>query len=851
MSRRVSGNFWMQVSSKLRPAVFLAAACWILFAFHYYLPALSPLRWLDFWLRRTGGYDILLVLWFAAVAHCVGKCLLHLIGVKTSGAAEESAFSIAAGAMMFSWSTLILSLIHGLYRPVAYALLLVPTVIWYRELRALPGAVYRALMRRAQSASWTATAVGGWFIVAYVSVVLGFILISALGPSYEYDDLVYHLTGPKNFVLAHRLVPLPDVPLIFLPKNIEMLHTLGMLWHNDIAAKLMVFLCGCITMVGVYGFLVRFVSRTAGIIAVGILASSPLFIWEMRTAHNDIGLTLFLFAGAYATVVWLRTREAPWFRIACLFLAFSLGVKYWASLALGIIVTLVFLTLLRQSRSWRPAFRAASRLGLYSALGLLPWCLINFYYTGNPVFPLLNGVFKSPYWTPAHTKMIMGELFQGGIRITFSNWWDIFRLPWEMMVDPRARFGGNIGPWYVIFIPFLLFFSGIGIELGFLVISGLLYYIGWAISGPWVRFLLPALPGLAAGAAFAIERLLQALGSYRRALAIVGATVLSLLALVASPFFESAGSWSRYGSPPIRAYPLRYLLNQESKIDYLRRLSPEFSAAEYLNTIPGEKKVLYVNTLADGFYLRGKAAFHYSPYIPGLVGADADTIHNTLRQHGITHLVVSQPHPENPVMSSRESDFTHKYLRRLFQRNTCIVYELLPYPVDQTIVTYDFIRHLDEMNAGKMHPGTPGSVYKAVREVSGERRYVLVMRPTSEADYQVKVPDHASLSFAAAREDPAHVGRAALQVWVSTSESERRLVYSRDMEGRLAGWIEHTVDLAEYAGHRVLITIRIEESSPPCNYFVADPILLAPSNSDHSVKDGWSPNPGTSALALL
>jgi len=33
-------------------------------------------------------------------------------------------------------------------------------------------------------------------------------------------------------------------------------------------------------------------------------------------------------------------------------------------------------------------------------------------------------------------------------------------------------------------------------------VGGLLYYTGWAVSGPWARFLLPALPGLAAGSVF-------------------------------------------------------------------------------------------------------------------------------------------------------------------------------------------------------------------------------------------------------------------------------------------------------------------------------------------------------------
>jgi hypothetical protein len=676
--------------------------------------------------------------------------------------------------------------------------------------------------------------IGGGFLALYVLSVLGVILISALGPSYEYDDLVYHLTGPKNFILAHKFIPLPDVPLVYFPKNIEMLHTFGMLLHNDIVSKLLVFLCGCITMVGVYGFSVRFVSRATGLVAVAILASSPLFIWEMRTAHNDIGLTLFLFAGVYATAIWLRTREAPWFRLACIFLAFSLGAKYWALLAVGIIVSLVFITILLRSRAVRPAFNAAFWLGLYSSLGLLPWGLVNLHYTGNPVFPLLNDFFRSPYWTGGHTSMALGEMFQGGIKIAFSNFADLFRLPWEMMVDPRARFGGNIGPWYVIFIPFLLFFPAMGGELGFLFATGALYFAGWAISGPWARFLLPALPGLAAGAAFAVVSLLRSLRAFGRIFAVAGAVLLALLAMLASPFFEEQGSWSRYGNPPIFTLPIKYLSGGESRSEYLSRFYREYKAVEFLNRIPGEKKVLYIHTLPDGFYLNGKAAFHYSPYIPGLVGADADHIHRILRQNGITHIVVAQPNQESSPMSSRESDFTHWYLRKLFQGNASIVYELLPSRIDQTVVVYDFMDHLDETAAKRIQQGVPGCAYKGIRAIGGDSRYTMVTVPPSGVEFQVTVPDHATLSFAAARENPGHTGKGSLQVWVSTSESERRMVYSRDLVGNINSWVENQVDLNEYAGRRVAIMLRTEESSPCCNYFWADPVLMASRNAIRS-----------------
>jgi hypothetical protein len=806
-------------------------AAWFLYAFGAYLPALMsapPLRLIEYYMRHTGAYDVLLALWLAAVAYCAGKHILRLLGISCTSGTDEAVFSLAAGIALFSWLTMLLSVVHGLYRPVAYTLLVVPTAIWYADMRRLPGNLWRALTARLKRASWSASTLGQGLIAAYVCVVLGVVLISALGPSLEYDDLTYHLAGPKNFVQNHRFVPLPDVPLVFFPKNLEMLYTLGLLLHSDATAKLVNFLLGAGTMLAVYAFSIRFLTGASGMMAAAILAASPLFIHEMRTAHTDLGLAFYVFVGIYATVLWLRTREAPWLRFAGLCLAFSMGLKYWALLALGVTALLAFVARLRQTRSVLPAASATLRLGLYSSLGLLPWGLVNLYYTGNPVFPLLNGVFQSPYWTGAHTNMALNEMFYGGIRVTLSNWWDLVRLWWELMADQHGRHGGNIGPFYAIFIPIFLLISKMGPEVWFLLASSGLYYVGWAAGGPCARFLLPALPGFAVAAALAASSLLRLFATVHRTLAIAAAAFLGVLGLLASPFFESSGSWARYGSALMDTLPLKYLAGRESKSEYLARYYQEYQAIQYLNQIPGPKKVFYAHTIPDGYYLDGKAAFHYSPYAPGLFGQSADYIHRVLRKNGVTHVAVGQVGPQASPLSSRESPFAHEYLRKLYQRNAVIVYQLLPNRIVQDVVAYDLVDHLEEARMKLKQPGRRGRAFRGVRSIGSDSRYAMVTAPPAEVEFTVTVPYDANLSFAVGKDNLACTGRGSFQVWISSPESGRRIVYGRDLEGESgAGWIEEQVDLAEYGGQRVAIAFKTEEVSPSCDYLWADPVLIA------------------------
>jgi hypothetical protein len=174
----------------------------------------------------------------------------------------------------------------------------------------------------------------------------------------------------------------------------------------------------------------------------------------------------------------------------------------------------------------------------------------------------------------------------------------------------------------------------------------------------------------------------------------------------------------------------------------------------------------------------------------------------------------------------------------LFQRNASIVYELLPARIDQTVVAYDFLDHLDETSALRRQPGTSGSAYKAVRRLGEDSRYTIVVTPPAELDYVLRIPREAVLSFASAREDPNSTVKGSFQVWLSSSATGPRLICRRDLPGENGAWVENRVSLAEYAGRRVRVTLKTEESSSCCSYYWADPVLLAPSRQDRTGEEG-------------
>jgi hypothetical protein len=279
------------------------------------------------------------------------------------------------------------------------------------------------------------------------------------------------------------------------------------------------------------------------------------------------------------------------------------------------------------------------------------------------------------------------------------------------------------------------------------------------------------------------------------------------------------------------------LTGQESKSDFFKRNYPQYEAIKFINELPAPRKVFYEHAVPDGFYLDGTAAYHYSPYTLGLLGKDAASIHNVLRQKGITHVLVAQNRERSSVLSSRESEFTRLYLRRMYHRNAFIVYELLANSIKQEAVYYDFLQHLQEARESPKPSGENNTIVPKGFAVGGDARYSMVIVPPSEVAFPVRIPGHASLSFAAARGNQGCHEKGAFQVWIDPLDTDRRLVYELDLEGRENGkWIENKVDLAEYANRNVNIIFKNDERLGCTDYYWADPVLINPNNVPRSRK---------------
>lgn len=804
-----------------------AALCWGLFAFHSYLPHLGRVA-----LKETthavrglvstlGLFDIFLVVWLALIAYIAGRKCLDRIAILYDSAVERFCFASALGFALCSFTVFSLAATRTLYTSVAYGLLAIATLSFRRELLQLGRSGWMYLTTWRVPPRVSAAAASRAFLILYMIVVLGVILISALGPEIEYDALFNHLEVAKVIAETHRLRPIRDIPQTFFPKHTTVLFALGMLLHSEITAKLIHYLFGVLTMVSAYALARRLLSHSAGLLASAILVSSPILIWEMHTAHVDCGYAFYVFLSLYAIVLWLDTGQQHWLWVGTFLTAWSLGTKYQALFGLGSLAVVVAVETLRQRRGWREAFARAVKFGIVATAGLLPWGIVNWLETGNPVFPFLNGIFKSTYWADVQTSVALSQMKNSGIPISLSNWWAIFTIPWRITVAQTDLFHGNVGPFYLILIPLLVFVPRMRREVKLLLLFSALFTLFWIFTGQHSRYYLPVLPALAVAASYAAINGLHLLRERNHQIpAICAAVLLALMLMLNSPFFELYGAGARYGAAIMETLPWKVLTGEETRQHYLTTKLGDYAAVRYINGQPGRRKVLFWwNSDAIAFYVDGEAGLVYSHYSDRLGADDPVQVHHLLLENRITHVIIGPMHRRDQLLSDPEKQLVHRYLKKLYEQNAHVVYEVSPQSLEQEVVTFDFLQHLEEakIKIGSRPTSLADGDYFSLATVHEDTRQSLNIGLSSDVEFDTVLPDRPLMRFAFAGTSSQCSPSDAFQVRIAAGGSQPVLLFTSATSQQFARepdrWYDNELDLAGYEQQRVTIALRTHAST--------------------------------------
>jgi len=378
----------------------------------------------------------------------------------------------------------------------------------------LTGAAAVALLSRALRVGMSPPPIPRPAVYALSASVLLFAPLVLL-PPFFFDTLRYHYALPAIYLRTGSAWPLPHFVESNLPLGVEMLSMVGMADASHVGANLVNLLLFALCGFGLLCLADRLGSRRAGWIGFFLFLSSSAAVHILFLQKPDLGVTLFFFAFAYALLAWLTNgRDLRFLLISGAFAGLSMGTKYTMAL---FVMTAVAVGLRETARGQRGRhvveWREAALFGLVTAVLFAPWLWRNLAATGNPVYPLLNGLFGSSTWSPARMEALSGDAQP--LLAHLHGWKDPISLLGSLTFFPDTPMSGpgasiGVGVLGTFLFPMLVREPERGWR--FLRNLSLALMMVWFLSSWISRYLLPALPFMALLTGFLGDRLAARFG---------------------------------------------------------------------------------------------------------------------------------------------------------------------------------------------------------------------------------------------------------------------------------------------------------------------------------------------------
>lgn len=493
----------------------------------------------------------------------------------------------------------------------------------------------------------------------------GILLVEALlclTPPVSRDALIHHLAIPKLW-LQNGFTELPWVVFSYYPMNVDLLYLLPLSFGNDILPKFIHMAFGLGTAILLYNYLRMQLGRIWGLLGALLFLSTPIMIRLSTTAYIDLGMLFFITGSVLSFLRWRDAdyRRSRWLVLSALCMGLAAGSKYNAIIAWAYLNLAVVFHHSRDTNRSRESLKCG---GLFFAAALIvvsPWLVKNILLTGNPVFPLFDGLFdyfRSDPQAVEHTAAAPGgafayNLFQEREWAYGENLWQVLLLPIRIFLEGKDHvpqyFDGVLNPLFLIMLPFAWLGRNLKRDRAFLLSFSVFYFFFAAFTaGLRVRYLLPIVPCLAILAVGGIKNLSEWLKSRSQALFRAG---LGAVLAVTGFCLVLNGTYLMSYFETIR--PVPYLLGEESRDGFISRHVGSYSAMRYVNeALPHDAVVLLLFVGGRGYYME-------RPYI-----------HHVFTEMGMIRRMVEVSESRESLSRYIESlDCTHVLMREeLFEK---------------------------------------------------------------------------------------------------------------------------------------------------------------------------------------
>jgi len=598
---------------------------------------------------------IVAALWTVALfaaATGIGRLVLRRWAERFDSTLAFNCLAAGAGAGIVAHATLVLGLV-GMWRAAGF----IPLGIVAATAAA---AGFRRARNPAKRAPFAPPNELETIAAAALALVVACLGLRAAPPPANYDVLEYHLGAVRHWLRAGAIFPFPHLFYASLPLEVEMLYAAGAFAEGNPLLPAVPKLINFGLLLGNLATIYALASalgyrRPARLLACLLFAIHPLTAICSSDALNDLGLGWFAALSCLAWVGWVKERTKIFFILWAAMLGLALCCKYTAAGLLIFPAAAILLPVAAFARNDRreKAGAATTRrlLGGWVALALIvgtvfsPWALKNVIHHGNPVYPLLSGIFHSPTWSPEQTRFYLAE--HGRTDPLHAAYWAAL-----------ARNIGRIGPW-------LLLIAAIGCgarsapraERALAAALGAGLAVHSLFPGNPARFMVPFLPVGAVLCAGGIERIRHPRIPIRAAVLapLILWIGLGLVAAVAPTKIERPSkAFAKTGLPVFAEGPsagdlAAYILSRRSRIEVLAEAlgCKVVESQLFINThTPRDARIFLLYEARIGCFDRPVevgSVFDRSPLLERAEGlASGEQLVERLRREGFDYLYVNE-----------------------------------------------------------------------------------------------------------------------------------------------------------------------------------------------------------------
>jgi hypothetical protein len=449
------------------------------------------------------------------------------------------------------------------YAAVHMIVLALPLVIWPATLAQC----LRSIAAVFRPAAWCGRLdLLGFALAAFIP--LAHLIGAVVLPQANADATTVHLAVPTIVALKHYWsFDVERFAFGVFPIGMSWMILPSYLLGGEFAARLLNLCFFIATSLLLFSVVRRYVSAGAAWLLIALYASTPFFLTENGNIYVENLWVALLFGATFAVWRFKETGQERYFLLAAALAAASLGVKVLGAFLVAALAVLVLRECLQ-----RPA-RLVWVLGIFVVLAAYPYAYA-FIKTGNPLFPFLNHIFKSPYFPEVAFAGLNRPAPVNLYTLTFQT---------QRWMDGGGTHG-SLGFQYLVLIPL-----GV-LGLAMLALGRRFPYIGWVslacaiiyiaslflFAEANVRYFYPALPFITILAAIAYAQVHE----LSRPLYLL----FCCFAVVTTAVNAYAGPVSAWAH---REFSFAMAFARVGLDDYVSSVAPERKLIEYLNLTRG------------------------------------------------------------------------------------------------------------------------------------------------------------------------------------------------------------------------------------------------------------------------